>query len=117
MQYMLMCYFDEKGWAEIPGADRARIMDAYGEWTQAIVRSGHFRASAKLQPTSVATTVRERNGKRVTTDGPFAETKEQLGGTHMIECKDLDEALAIAARIPTLRFGGVVEVRPVEFTS
>lgn len=114
MQYLLMCCSDEKGWGALSERDRAKVMEEYGEWTQAIVRSGHYRASGKLQPTSTATTVREKNGKRVTTDGPFAETREQLGGYHLIECKDLDEAIAIAGRIPTLRFGGAVEVRPLE---
>jgi hypothetical protein len=72
-----------------------------------------LRTSAKLQPTSMATTVRERQGKRITTDGPFAETKEQLGGYHLVECQDPDEAIAIAGCIPTLRVGGAIEVWPV----
>jgi hypothetical protein len=114
MQYMLLCYHDEKRWEALSKAQRDGIMDAYGAWTQAIVKSGHFRASAKLRPTSATTRVREENGKRITTDGPFAETKEQLGGFHLIECKDLDEAIAIAGRIPTLPAGGTIEVRPVE---
>jgi hypothetical protein len=114
MQYALMCYADEQGWAELTEAQRDAVMAAYGEWTQAIVRSGHYRASTKLGPTSAATTLREKNGKPITTDGPFAETREQLGGFHLVECKDLDEALAIAGRIPTLRVGCTVEVRPVE---
>lgn len=117
MQYMLMCGFDETRWASLPDAQKNRIMQEYGEFVQGIVRSGHYRAGARLQPASMTTTLRERNGKLVTTDGPFAETKEQLGGYHLIECQDLDEAIAIAARIPTLRAGGVVEVRPVMPTS
>jgi len=116
MQYMLLCYADEKRW-EALGEGQAAIMDEYAAWGQAIVKSGHFRASAKLGPTSAATSLRESNGKRMTSDGPFAETKEQLGGFHLIECRDLDEALAIAGRIPTLRVGGTVEVRPVERSS
>jgi hypothetical protein len=92
-------------------------MQEYGEFIQAIVRSGHYRAGGQLQPTSTSTTVREKNGKLISTDGPFAETKEQLGGYHLIECNDLDEALSIAGRIPTLRVGGAVEVRPVMPTS
>jgi hypothetical protein len=114
MQYMLMCYFDEKSWEKLPEATRAKIMDEYGQWTQAVVRSGHFRSSAKLQPTSATTTVREKSGRRVATDGPFAETREQLGGFHLIECRDLDEAIEIAGRIPTLKAGGTIEVRPVD---
>lgn len=113
MQYLLLCYADEKGWEELGEAQQGLIMDQYGAWAQAVVKSGHYRASAKLGPTSASTTLREKNGKRITTDGPFAETREQLGGFHLIECKDLDEALAIAGRIPTLRVGGTVEVRPV----
>jgi hypothetical protein len=81
---------------------------------QSIVKSGHYLAGAKLQSSATATTVRGRNGKPVLTDGPFAETKEQLGGYHLVECKDLDEALSIAKRIPTIRVGGTIEVRPLE---
>jgi hypothetical protein len=114
MQYVLMCYADEKGWNALTEAQRDAVMAEYGEWTQAIVRSGHYRASTKLSPTAAATTLREKNGRRITTDGPFAETREQLGGFHLVECRDLDEALAIAGRIPTLRVGCTVEVRPVE---
>jgi hypothetical protein len=113
MQYVLLCYADEKGWEELGETQQGLIMDEYGAWAQAIVKSGHYRASAKLGPTSASTTLREKHGKRITTDGPFAETREQLGGFHLIECKDLDEALAIAGRIPTLRVGCTVEVRPV----
>jgi hypothetical protein len=116
MQYALLCYADEKRWGDLGEAERNRIMDEYGAWAQAIVRSGHYRASSKLGPTSASTTLREKDGKRITTDGPFAETREQLGGFHLVECKDLDEALAIAGRIPTLRAGCTVEVRPVERT-
>jgi hypothetical protein len=117
MQYMLLCYADEKGWAALGEEGQAAILDEYAAWAQAIVKSGHYRASARLGPTAAATTLREAHGKRLTLDGPFAETKEQLGGFHLVECRDLDEALAIARRIPTLRAGGVVEVRPVERSS
>lgn len=113
MQYLLMCCFNEERWAAIPESQRDKIMHEYGEFEQRIVKSGHFRATGQLQSTSTSTTVREKNGKPVITDGPFAETKEQLGGYHIVECRDLDEAISIAARIPTLRFGGVVEVRPM----
>jgi len=114
MQYLLMCCIDEKAWGGLSERDRAKVMQQYDEWTQNVVRSGHFRASGKLQPTATATTVREKNGKRVVLDGPFAETREQLGGYHLVECKDLDEAISIAGRIPTLPYGGVIEVRPLE---
>ena len=88
-------------------------MQEYSEFIRGIVKSGHYRGGAKLQPISTSTTVRQQSGKRITTDGPFAETKEQLGGYHLVECQDLDKAIVIAGRIPTLRVGGVIEVRPV----
>jgi len=113
MQYILLIYDQEKVWAKMPEAQRGNIHEEYGQFTQGIVKSGHFRAGAQLQPIATATTVREKNGKTMTTDGPFMETKEQLGGYYLVECKDLDEALSIAARIPSVRVGGSIEVRPV----
>jgi hypothetical protein len=113
MHYMLMVYYDEERWAQLPEAQRQKIMQESDEFRQDIVTSGHFRASARLQPTSTATTVRELSSKRVITDGPFAETKELLGGFLLIECKDLDEAISIASRFPMVRLGGAIEVRPV----
>ena len=115
MQYLLMCCFDEKQWDAIPKAERDAVMQEYGEWIQATNRTGHYLTGAKLQSSGSATTVRGKNGKAVITDGPFAETKEQLGGYHLLDCKDLDEALAIAARIPTVRMGGTIEVRPLDY--
>jgi hypothetical protein len=114
MQYLLMCCIEEQCWNDIPQTQRDVVMREYGEWVQAHTTSGHYRGGAKLRSSSCATTVRERNGKAVMTDGPFAETKEQLGGYHVLECKDLDEALSIARRIPTLKVGGAIEVRPIE---
>lgn len=111
MQYMLMCCFDERAWEELPDSEKDTVMQDYAEFVQGIVRSGHYRAGAQLTPSSTATTVREKNGKTVILDGPFAETKEQLGGYHLVECRDLDEAIGIARRIPSLRVGGSVEVR------
>jgi hypothetical protein len=113
MQYLLMCCIDEKRWDAIPQTERDGIMQEYGQWVHATAESGHYRGGAKLRGTASATTLREKNGKSVITDGPFAETKEQLGGYHVLECKDLDEALAIARRIPTLKVGGAIEVRPI----
>ena len=78
---------------------------------------GQYLAGAKLQPTVSATTVRSKNGKPTVIDGPFAETKEQLGGYHLLECRDLDEALAFARRVPTIAVGGTIEVRPVAYTT
>ena len=114
MQYLLLCCFDEKKWEAIPERERQGIMQEYGEFVQNAVKSGQYLAGAKLRSSSAATTVRAKNGKPVIMDGPFAETREQLGGYHLIECKDLDEAMSIASRIPTLRVGGTIEVRPVE---
>lgn len=114
MQYMLMCCFDEKRWEGIPESQRDGIMRDYGDLVQSLVESGRYLTGGKLQSTSAATTVRGKNGKPAVTDGPFAETKEQLGGYHLIECKDLDEAISIAKRIPTVPFGGTIEVRPLE---
>jgi hypothetical protein len=113
MQYMLLIYADEKAYAGMSPAQGAALTAEYGEFTQGIVKSGAFRAGSQLAPSSSATTVRETNGRRATTDGPFVETKEQLGGYYLVECKDLDEALSIAARIPTVRMSGTIEVRPV----
>jgi len=112
MQYLVLIYDSEKLYGDMPKAQLEKIYEEYGHFTQSIIKSGHFRAGSQLQPVSSATTVREKNGKAVTVDGPFAETKEQLGGYYLIECKDLDEALSIAKRIPSVRTGSV-EVRPL----
>ena len=109
-----MCCFDETAWNKLPDTQKDKIMRDYADWMQSLVNTGHFRGGAKLQPASSATTVRMRNGKSVLTDGPFAETKEQLGGYHLIECVDQNEAISIAGRIPTLPAGGTVEVRCIE---
>ena len=113
MQYMLMCCFDEARWAKLPDAERGRIMGEYGTFLHELKTSGRLLSGAKLDQHESAVTVRARNGEPVITDGPFAETKEQLGGYHLIECKDRDEAVSVALRIPTLAAGGTVEVRPV----
>jgi hypothetical protein len=111
MQYMLLIYNDES-MNKSAGPEREAMFRAYSDFTQSIVSSGHMKAGDALQPTSTATTVRVRDGKALTTDGPFAETKEQLGGYYLIEARDLDEATKIAARIPGAR-AGAIEVRPV----
>ena len=116
MQYMLMCCFDEKAWGKLPDDETGEIMREYGALMQSLAKGGQLRGGRQLGPTSSATTVRMKNGKAVLTDGPFAETKEQLGGYHLVECRNLDEALSIAARIPTLPAGGAIEVRPFEST-
>ena len=114
MRYLMLCCFDEKRWNAIPESQRNAIMRDYGALLQSLGQSGQHLATGKLQPTATATTVRSRNGKPIVSDGPFAETKEQLGGYHLIECKNLDEAISIAKRFPTLLFGGAVEVRALE---
>ncbi|MGE3151205.1 MAG: YciI family protein [Nitrospiraceae bacterium] len=116
MQYMLMCCFDEEAWDKLPDAQRETIMREYGGLIQSLASKGCLRGGGRLHRISSATTVRMQNGKPVVTDGPFAETKEQLGGYHVIECGNLDEAISIAARIPTLPAGGTIEVRPVAET-
>ena len=109
MQYLLLIYSDEA--QEPNGVDEAR-MKAYGDFTQSIVASGAFKGGNRLHATTAATTVRVRDGKTLTTDGPFAETREALGGYYLVEAADLDEANAIAARIPGALTGSI-EVRPV----
>ena len=109
MQYLLLIYANE---SEPPPVDMAAFLEEYRAFTQGVVQSGAFKAADRLQPTSTATTVRVRDGKTLVTDGPFAETREQLGGYYLVEAKDLDEAAAIAAKIPSARFGSI-EVRPI----
>lgn len=112
MKYMLLIYDDTKVWEKFSEAERQKGMEMYMKFTQEVKSGGKYVSSNQLQPASVATTVRERDGKRLVTDGPYAETREQLGGYYLIEAKDLDEAIAIAVRVPSARWGAV-EVRPV----
>ena len=114
MQYMLMCCIDENHWQGLAQRERDRVMQEYGAWIESIRASRHHVATGKLTPSATATTIRQKAGRPVITDGPFAETKEQLGGYHLVECRDLEEALSIAARIPTLPVGGTIEVRQLE---
>ena len=108
-----MVYIDEQRWAEVSKDERNRVHEACGKWHEELVKSGHSLGATGLQPVSTATTVREKNGKVVTTDGPFAETKEVLGGFEIVECKDLDEAIAIAKRFPSFHAGLTMEIRPL----
>ena len=112
MQYLLLIYGSEAEMAKRSPAEAGAIVKEYRSFTESIVQSGHFKGADRLRPTSTASTVRVRNGKAVVTDGPFAETREQLGGYYMVEAKDLDEACGIAARIPTAS-NGSIEVRPI----
>ena len=109
MKYMLLIYTDEAVWTE---SDRQHCYEESTQLTHELHAKGKYLGASPLQPVSSATSVRVRDGKRLITDGPFAETREQLGGFFMIEAKDLDEAIAIAARIPAAR-KGTVEVRPI----
>ena len=112
MQYLLLIYRNEAELGKMTPADREKMSAEYGTYTQSIIASGNFKAGDGLQPTTTATTVRVRDGKTMTTDGPFAETREQLGGYYLVEAKDLDAAIGMAARIPGARDGSI-EVRPV----
>jgi len=112
MLYALLIYDRETDWDAMPEAMKGALFAEYGAFTKSIVDSGHFKGGEALQPIRTATTIRVREGKTLTTDGPFAETREQLGGFYLVEAKDLDEALSIAARIPSAKVG-CVEVRPI----
>jgi len=97
---------------QMPEAEAEKHMEEYVEFTESIRKSGHFIACNRLEPPSSATTIRVRNGKISATDGPYAETKEQLGGYYLIQARDLNEAIGVASRIPCARRGSV-EIRPV----
>ena len=112
MQYLLLIYDAEQEFAKMPPAEQQKIYGEYLRFTEEIKASGHYIGGNQLQPVQTATTLRTRNGKTVPTDGPFAETREQLGGYYLIEAANLDEALRIGARVPSVRFGSI-EVRPV----
>ena len=112
MKYLCLIYENEQEWASLSEDQGNAIMQEYYAFTDTYRKSGHVVAGDALQPTETATTVRVRNGKLSTTDGPFAETREQLGGYYLIEAKDLNEAIQIAAKIPAAR-NGSIEVRPI----
>ena len=109
MRYMLLLYLNEQSITE---SERSKCYAASAELAQQLHQRGEYRGASPLQPTIVATCVRVVEGKPVVTDGPFAETREQLGGYYLIETADLDEAIRVAAHIPVARFG-TVEIRPV----
>jgi hypothetical protein len=109
MKYMLLVYLDEQALSE---AERLDCYEKSTQLTQNLHSTGHYLDASPLHPTSTATSIRVREGRRLVTDGPFAETREQLGGYFLIDAKDLDEAMEIAARVPAARFG-TIEVRPV----
>jgi len=112
MRYMLLIYSPESYWQTISEQERGKIYQEYLDFTASIKRSGHWLAGDPLERTAEATTVRVRDGKPLSTDGPFAETREQLGGFFLVDVENHEQALAIAERIPMAR-RGTVEVRPV----
>lgn len=112
MQYLILIYENEAESQARAPEEQKQTWGEYMAFTKSIKESGNFKAGDALQKTSTATTIRIRDGKQLVTDGPFAETREQLGGYYLIEAKDLDEARAVAARVPTARYGSI-EVRPI----
>jgi hypothetical protein len=112
MKYALLIYAAEKDWDARSPEDQKRIYDEYWAYTTELSKSGSMRSCEPLDPTTMATTIRVREGKTIPTDGPFAETKEQLGGIYVIDVKDLNEAIAWAAKIPDARHGSI-EIRPL----
>ena len=112
MKYLLLIYLNEQTWAQQTEAERQEIYREYRELIQELTAAGKYLSGSQLQPTTTATTVQVRNGKQLVTDGPFAETREQLGGYFIVESIDLEEAIRIAGRIPSARVGSI-EVRPL----
>ena len=112
MQYMLLIYDDETQWGRMSEEERGGVMREYFEYTSQLRESGAYANGGQLQPTQTATTVRLRDGEQVVTDGPFAETKEQLGGFYIVEAETIDEAIEWAGKIPSARYGSI-EVRPL----
>jgi hypothetical protein len=112
MQYLLMLYADESGWGKMTPAEQQQGYAAYMAYTEALKKAGAYVGSNRLQPISTATTVKINNGKQQVLDGPYADSKEQLGGYYLIEAADLDAAIAWAARCPGSGHG-TIEVRPI----
>ena len=112
MRYALLIYASEQEWASQTEEQAQAVNQEYMAFTKDIIDRGLMKGGEALQPTATATTVRVRNGDTLTTDGPFAETKDQLGGFYLVDCKDLDEAIEVAARIPDVRRGSI-EIRPI----
>ena len=112
MRYLCLIYDEERKWGEMAKEEADAMMGEYFAFTEGVRASGHYVAGEALQPVETATTVRVRNGRLSTTDGPFAETKEQLGGYYLIEARDLNDAIQVAAKIPSARIGSI-EIRPI----
>jgi hypothetical protein len=116
VKYLLLIYGDESGmdWTGVPAEQQAAELQAWNDYTDWLKGKGWHLGGDALESTASATTVRERDGKILTTDGPFAETKEQLGGYYFVQCENLDEAIEAASKIPSVAMGGSIEVRPVQ---
>jgi hypothetical protein len=112
MQYLLLIYGNEAHWGTMSESEQNKVMQEYMDYSKSLAQSGHMRGGNELNMVSTAKTVRVRDKQELITDGPFAETKEQLGGYYLVEAKDIDEALKLAARIPSARWGSI-EVRPI----
>jgi len=112
MKYILLIYDNEQAWAKLNETEQRKVYGEYMQFTEDIKASRNYLSGSQLHPVGTASSVRVRDGKELVTDGPFAETHEQLGGYYLIEAKNLDEATSIAARIPSARFG-TIEVRPL----
>ena len=113
MRYMLLIYDREADWTRLSEEEQGALFHEYMTFTNDIKKSGHHLAGDPLQPVATATTVRVRGGKTLTTDGPFVEMKEALGGYLFFEADDLDAAIELAGRIPAARMGGAIEIRPI----
>jgi hypothetical protein len=113
MRYAMLIYTQETSPGDMPEEEMNAVMNAYIGFTDNVRQKGIMSAGEALQPIATATSVRVRSGETLTSDGPFAETKEQLGGFYILDCKDLDEAIEYAARIPGASFG-TIEVRPIQ---
>ena len=116
MKYMLLIYHNEQSWDAISESERQQVYREYRSLREQLLSAGQFVTGSKLQPITTATSVRVRDGKELVTDGPFAETHEQLAGYFLVEAENLDEATSIAARIPSARTG-TIEVRPLVETA
>jgi hypothetical protein len=112
VKYILLIHDNEQEWSRLSDTERQAMMAEYRQFSEQLKAAGQYLGGSQLHPTTAATSVRIRDGKRIVTDGPFAETREQLGGYYLVEARDLDEAIGLAARIPSARVG-TIEVRPI----
>jgi hypothetical protein len=113
VRYLLLIYDDEKAFADMAPEQRSQILGEYEKYSGWLIEKGWLRAGDQLADTDQATTVRQTDGRVLATDGPFAETKEQLGGYYIVECANLDEAIEAAGKVPSVAIGGSIEVRPL----